>query len=64
MAGVSRKLKRKPGFHGRLFVEKEFAEMWITRMGRKMGEGWKFGIDPWSDEGGTGYVAYMHKEEE
>ncbi|QDP46991.1 MAG: hypothetical protein Tp1109DCM542121_3 [Prokaryotic dsDNA virus sp.] len=64
MAGISRKLKREEGFHARIFTTKELAEMYIKRMKNKMGTGYVFGIAPWSDEGHTGFVAYMHKEVE
>jgi len=62
MAGISRKLKREEGFHARIFVDKELAEMYITRMKNKTGGGYVFGIAPWSDDHGKGYVAYMHEE--
>lgn len=62
MAGISRKLKRENGFHARIFTDKETAQMWLTRMQNKMGEGHVFGIAPWSDENGKGFVAYLHKE--
>lgn len=61
MAGVRRNLKAKDKFHGRLFPNKELAEMWLTRMRNKMGTDYVFGMDPWSDENGKGFVAYMHK---
>lgn len=62
MAGISRKLKRENGFHARIFTDKETAEMWVTRMKNKMGAGYVFGIAPWSDEHGKGFVAYLHEE--
>jgi len=64
MAGISRKLKREPGFHGRLFPTRGDAEVWLERMSRKLGSGWVFGVKPWSDETSNAYVGYMHKETE
>lgn len=65
MAGVSRKLKREPGFHGRIFVDKETAQMYLTRMKNKLKGGYVFGLAPWSDgEGNKGILAYMHEEVE
>ena len=65
MAGVRRKLKAKHKFHGRIFPDRETAEMWLTRMKNKMGQvDYVFGIDPWSDEDGRGFVAYLHGKED
>ena len=39
--------------------------MWLTRMKNKMGQvDYVFGIDPWSDEDGRGFVAYLHGKED
>ena len=65
MAGISRKLKREPGFHARIFTDKETAQMYLTRMKNKLEEhnDYVFGLAPWSDgEGSKGILAYLHKE--
>lgn len=64
MAGIRRKLKAKDEFFGRLFPTQEKAEEWIERIRHKMGQGYTFGTEPWSDEDGELVVGYLYKGKE
>lgn len=60
-----RKLKKKHGYHGRLFTNTEEAEKWIERMRLKMGSDYEFGTQPYKMDDDLGYLTlgYLHRKE-
>ena len=60
---IPNKLKRLDGYHGRLFLDDEIADMYRTRMTNKLGPGWEMHKQTVNIDGKQQILVYAHHKE-